>query len=80
MGGQLWQARFKAAASGPDVTGALDPLAQLAAGLSSALLNPQNMVFYLTPMTVLVGPEVTLRQKTLPGCGCSWWFCCGIWA
>ena len=42
---------------------------QLLVGLASALLNPKNAVFYLTLMTVILGPEATLVQLAFAG---SW--------
>ena len=38
-----------------------------AMGLASALLNPKNAVFYLTLMTVIMGPTATLAQQTFAG-------------
>jgi len=40
---------------------------QLLAGLGSALLNPKNAVFYLTLMTVILGPDATLAQQIFAG-------------
>jgi len=40
---------------------------QLLAGLGSALLNPKNAVFYLTLMTVILGPDATLAQHLFCG-------------
>lgn len=40
---------------------------QLLLGLGSALLNPKNMVFYLTLMTVLVNNNAFLRQRIAAG-------------
>lgn len=48
---------------------ALSPLRQLLAGLGSALLNPKNAIFYLTLMTVILGPDTTPSQQLF----------CGIW-
>lgn len=45
----------------------LSPGGQLLAGLSSALLNPKNAVFYLTLMTVILGPDATLAQQAFSG-------------
>lgn len=45
----------------------LSPLKQLAMGLSSALLNPKNAIFYLTLMTVIIGESATLAQQTFVG-------------
>ena len=42
---------------------------QLLVGLAFALLNPKNAVFYLTLMTVILGPEATLVQLAFAG---SW--------
>ena len=46
---------------------ALSPGAQYIAGLTSALLNPKNALFYLTLMTGLLGAESTLAQQTAAG-------------
>ncbi len=56
--------------SGPCVKDAerrLPPGKQLLAGLGSALLNPKNAVFYLTLMTVIIGPEATFAQQVFAG-------------
>jgi len=45
----------------------LSPGRQLLTGLGSALLNPKNAVFYLTLMTVILGPTATLPQQTFAG-------------
>lgn len=45
----------------------LSPGKQLLTGLGSALLNPKNAVFYLTLMTVILGPSATLPQQTFAG-------------
>lgn len=45
----------------------LSPLKQLAMGLSSALLNPKNAIFYLTLMTVIIGESATLAQQAFVG-------------
>ncbi len=45
----------------------LSPLKQLAMGLSSAVLNPKNAIFYLTLMTVIIGENATLAQQTFVG-------------
>ena len=45
----------------------LPPVRQLLAGLGSALLNPKNAVFYLTLMTVIIGPHATLAQQVFSG-------------
>ncbi|KNC89076.1 LysE family translocator [Trabulsiella odontotermitis] len=42
---------------------------QVLLGLGSSLLNPKNALFYLSLMTALLGPQVTLLQQTA----------CGIW-
>ena len=46
---------------------ALSPGRQLLTGLGSALLNPKNAVFYLTLMTVILGPTATLPQQAFAG-------------
>ncbi len=48
-------------------SGALSLPAQLCAGFGSAMLNPKNAVFYLTLMTVILGPDVALRQQAAVG-------------
>ena len=45
----------------------LSPGSQLITGLGSALLNPKNAIFYLTLMTVILGPTATLPQQTFAG-------------
>ena len=45
----------------------LSPGRQLLTGMGSALLNPKNAVFYLTLMTVILGPTATLPQQTFAG-------------
>lgn len=42
-------------------------LTQLGLGLGSALLNPKNMVFYLSIMTTLIESEATLSQRIMAG-------------
>lgn len=42
---------------------------QLVLGLASSLLNPKNMLFYMSLMTVILGSQVTLVQQ----------ISCGIW-
>ena len=48
-------------------SGALPAWQPFLAGLGSALLNPKNAIFYLTLMTVILGPEVTPVQQLLAG-------------
>lgn len=73
MAVKLWQAArtpFQLSSREPapgGVAAHLTPLAQLAAGLGSALLNPKNAVFYLTLMTVIIGPRATLPQQAAAG-------------
>ena len=45
----------------------LSPSRQMLTGLGSALLNPKNAVFYLTLMTVILGPTATLPQQAFAG-------------
>ena len=45
----------------------LSPAKQLLTGLGSTLLNPKNAVFYLTLMTVILGPAATLPQQAFAG-------------
>ena len=45
----------------------LTPSGQFVVGLGSALLNPKNAVFYLTLMTVIIGPDATLPQQAFAG-------------
>lgn len=40
-------------------------------GLGSSLLNPQNMLLYISQMTCILGPSVTLTQQTVSG---GWMF------
>ena len=46
---------------------ALSPFLQFCTGAGSALLNPKNAVFYLSLVTVLIGPEASLEQQTAAG-------------
>lgn len=57
----------EARAMGMQEQAALSPSRQLIVGLGSALLNPKNAVFYLTLMTVILGPETTLGQQFFVG-------------
>ncbi len=53
-----------------DPVDAAPPLArkrQFALGLASALLNPKNMVFYLSIMTALLASDATLTQRCAAG-------------
>lgn len=45
----------------------LSRMRQLFMGLSSAVLNPKNAVFYLTLMTVIIGESATLTQRSFAG-------------
>lgn len=45
----------------------LSPIRQCAAGLLSALLNPKNLIFYMTLMTSVIGAEASLRQQIFCG-------------
>ena len=56
-----------AAGLATDEASPLSPGRQLLTGLGSALLNPKNAVFYLTLMTVILGPTATLPQQTFAG-------------
>ena len=56
--------------TGSHATGHASPLSlgrQLLTGLGSALLNPKNAIFYLTLMTVILGPTATLPQQAFAG-------------
>lgn len=44
---------------------------QLLLGLGSSLLNPKNMLFYISLMTSILGPSVTLTQHSVSG---AWMF------
>ena len=66
----LRESRNAASGEGSLATGEVSPLSpasQLLTGLGSALLNPKNAVFYLTLMTVILGPTATLPQQTFAG-------------
>lgn len=66
----LRESRNAPAGAGSLATGETIPLSpgkQLLTGLGSALLNPKNAVFYLTLMTVILGPTATLPQQTFAG-------------
>lgn len=43
------------------------PVRQLLMGFGSAALNPKNALFYLSLMTALLGPDITLLQQTTCG-------------
>lgn len=40
---------------------------QLLLGLGSSLLNPKNMLFYISLMASILGPSVTLTQQAVSG-------------
>ncbi|QCC85998.1 LysE family translocator [Desulfovibrio desulfuricans] len=61
------QTAIGAAGLATDEASPLPPGRQLLTGLGSALLNPKNAVFYLTLMTVILGPTATLPQQTFAG-------------
>ena len=66
----LRASRQTATSAGSLTTEAASPLSpgrQMLTGLGSALLNPKNAVFYLTLMTVILGPTATLPQQTFAG-------------
>jgi len=66
----LRESRNAASGEGSLATGEVSPLSpasQLLTGLGSALLNPKNAIFYLTLMTVILGPTATLPQQTFAG-------------
>ncbi|KFX06971.1 threonine transporter RhtB [Pectobacterium betavasculorum] len=44
---------------------------QILLGLGSSLLNPKNMLFYISLMTSILGPQVTTTQQFVSG---SWMF------
>ncbi len=67
MGLMLWKAARRPVSLKTRAAPALSPAAQLAAGLASALLNPKNMVFYLTLMTVILGAETRLEEQITAG-------------
>jgi Putative threonine efflux protein len=67
MGLMLWKASRRPFSLEARSDQALPPPAQLAAGLGSALLNPKNMIFYLTLMTVIIGAEASLSQQVAAG-------------
>ena len=69
MGLMLWKASRSPLRLDQAGAKALSPGRQLAAGLGSALLNPKNMIFYLSLMTVIIGPAATLNQR----------LACGLW-
>lgn len=69
MGIMLWKASRLPVSLEANSGTALSPGRQLAAGLGSALLNPKNMIFYLSLMTVIIGAEAKLSQQ----------IACGLW-
>lgn len=62
MGTLLLRSGFKGAAHQLMGKEALSPFLQLLAGLSSALLNPKNAIFYLSLMTGFIGSSATTGQ------------------
>ena len=67
IGYKLWRSSWRPSELDSGSVRALGPGRQLAVGLGSALLNPKNMVFYLTLMTVIIGSQATLGQQTAAG-------------
>ena len=66
----LRESRNATSGEGSLATGEVSPLSpasQMLTGLGSALLNPKNAVFYLTLMTVILGPTATLPQQAFAG-------------
>ena len=61
------QSAIGATSLATEATSPLSPAKQLLTGLGSALLNPKNAVFYLTLMTVILGPAATLPQQAFAG-------------
>ncbi|NOI65760.1 LysE family translocator [Vibrio sp. 99-8-1] len=52
-----------------DNTEAPSVMRQLVLGISSAILNPKNALFYMSLMTVILGSDVTFAQQVI----------CGVW-
>ena len=69
LGLALWRSGRRAQTPAGRVSPAapLSPGAGFLTGLASALLNPKNMIFYLTLMTTIIGPAATLTQQTVSG-------------
>ncbi len=67
MGCMLLRSSRQATALPVQETAPLPPCKQLLAGLGSALLNPKNAIFYLTLMTVILGPDTTFLQHAFAG-------------
>lgn len=67
MGYMLIRSGRRPAALAIDEFSPLSPARQLLVGLGSALLNPKNAVFYLTLMTVILGPQATFLQLAFAG-------------
>lgn len=69
MGASLWRAGARSARQ-EIAAASVRPLnfgRQFVVGLGSALLNPKNMIFYLTLMTSIIGPDATLPQQSVAG-------------
>ena len=69
MGASLWRAGARSSSCHAAKVAA-QPLSfgeQFTVGLGSALLNPKNVVFYLTLMTSIIGPDATLLQQSVAG-------------
>lgn len=69
IGGQLLRSQAGGFVANEAVGQAPTVRRQLILGLNSALLNPKNALFYMSLMTVILGPDVTLVQQTI----------CGLW-
>lgn len=52
----------------------LSPVTQGITGFLCAVSNPKNAVFYLTLMTVIIGPSATILQQSL----CGLWMVCVV--
>lgn len=72
LGVRIFQsAKPLAGVSGDGDIAPLSPVKQFVMGLGSAVLNPKNMIFYLTIMTVLLEADTLLRQRIAAGV----WMC-----
>lgn len=67
MGALLLRASRRSAVLSATEARVISPVKQFGAGLASALLNPKNAIFYLTLMTVIIGQEASLGQRTFAG-------------
>ena len=71
LGVRIFQSARPLAGANAHLGKALSATTQFAMGLCSAILNPKNMIFYLTIMTVLIENDALARQRIAAGA----WMC-----